>query len=222
MKGFQTIQVLPGLANGPMLADFDEVCTIINADVANTLTIGDYSALQVGDEFTVPFGPGQTLSVDGSTQLYGALPAGSQPITILKLPGATQLSGTSSQIPTSTPPKIATAVATSGNTVDLIGTALNPKKLPIQLLVCSMSSFVAAAAPSAFQVQDAIQDDASMVYVPLQVGLPSSGGICDPTITVPMQGATVPAKRKLQLSNGGGAGALHQCAAMVIYYLVGS
>ena len=222
MKAFQTIQVGPGLANGPMLADFGEVCTLINADIANTLIIGDYSSLQVGDEFTVPFGPGQSISVDGSTQVFAALPTGAQPVTVLKLPGTTQLGGSSAQIPTSTPPMVATAVATSGNTVDLVGTALNPKKLPIQMLVCSLSCFVAAAAPGGFNAQDAIQDDHGMAYVPMQVGLPSSGGICAPTLTVPMQGATVPAGRKLQVSNGGGTGVLHQCAAMVIYYLVGS
>jgi hypothetical protein len=216
---FETFDIIGGTP-ATLLVDIDEVATIVNADATNTLTIGDNHAIQPGDQKTVPFGPGQTLSTDGSQQIWGVI-SGTKALAILKFPGTVSLIGQSAQAPTGTPPKVASAVASSGNTVDIIGNALNPSHLPIQIVVAALSSFVAAAAPTAFNAQDSIQDTAGNTYIPLQVGLPSSGGICAPTLAIPFGNAVVPAGAKLQLNNGGGSGALHQCAAVVSYYLVG-
>ena len=218
---FQSLSLVSNPTVAYLLAAEGERCTLVNLDATNTVVIGDNNAVQVDDEMSVPFGPGQILAVDGSTDVYGTLQPGVA-LTVLKFPGATHIAGNTGQTPSQTPPKIATAIATSGATVDLIGGTgqPNPKGLPIQLLVCAVSTTVSAAAPSAMSGTDQIQDSTAVAYLPLQWSISSNGGNLFPTLAVPMYGAVVPAGRKLQIANSGGAGLVHQCAAMVAYYLV--
>jgi hypothetical protein len=217
---FDTITVTGGATVGTLLADVDEVCTLLNTDPTNFLVLSDVNSALPGDILTAPLGPGQVISVDGTSQIYGSALAGVS-IEVFKFPGSIQFSNVNALTPTQIPASFASNEAASGSTVDLVGFGLNPQKLSIQLILCSMSAVLYSASGPAISGTDAIQDDHGTVYVPLQVGLPSSGGVIAPTLALNMAGTVVPAGRRLQLVNGASiAGVVHQCAAMVSYYLL--
>lgn len=226
MGQFQTIPVVAGFP-AVLLADIDEVVTLVNSDSTNTVTLGHNVAVQVGDQASVPFGPSQVLTTDGSQRFFGVLSttiAGTI-VDVLKFPGVSQFTGSSPLAPSATPPSIATGVATAGNTVDLVGGTgnPNPNHLAIQLLTASIAPVLFGASPSAQNWQDQIQDSSGFPYLTAQVGLPSSGGICAPPVSQDLKGATVPKGKKLQLSNAGvSAGAVHVVSCTVVYYLVGA
>lgn len=221
MTDFQEVPVGgPGSPAATLLLEAGEPGTIVNTDTENTLTIGKTNDIQVGYQSTAPLYPGQALPFDGATDVYGIAPNGLT-INVLVLPGARGGPSGPSLSPSFNPSSIATATATAGSTVDVIGTALNPSKLSIQLLSAVMSVFCAAGSSATAQnLQDVLQDDHAFPYLTVQTGVPSGGGISDPTATLDYKGSLVPAGRKLQLVNGGGVGVLHQVSVTVLYYLV--
>ena len=223
---FATIKVTGIKRPATLLADYGEICTLVNSDAAITITLGHDNTVQPGDINSAPLGAGQVMSTDGSSQVYG-INTGVQSAIVLKFPGVVFLSGIGPS-PTITPPMVAVGSIGSGNTTDLIGGTgnNNPNNLSIQLLTVSISSFVSAGSVgSGFNVQDAIIDNQGGMWFQVQNGLPSSSApqLSPVNLWQDMKSALVPAGRKLQLSNGSGAGsALHQCSATVVYYLVGS
>lgn len=217
---FDVINVngLPGSAT--QLVDWGEAAVLINSDAVNSVMLDDRDTVSPGD-IKPTLGPTQTISFNGDTAVW-AIALTSQPVTMLKFPGGTQIGHPSAQSPTISSPMIAFGNVGSGNTTDLIGTVQNPGlKLAIQLLTCSISSLLAGVPSSGFNSQDVIQDDLSIPILGQQVGLPSAGGVIAPSLSQDMKNAVRGPGRKIQLANGGGGGPiLHQCAATVVYYLI--
>lgn len=220
---FRTIEVIGGTPTATLLADLDEVCTLVNADASNVLTISDVESAQPNDPLnTITLGPGQIMSSDGSGKIYGSAPP-NMGLNVIKLIGITQYGGASSQTPSVTSPSIATGTVSGSGSTDLIGGSgnPNPNKLAIRLLSATICPVLFGSSPTAQNWQDQIQDSTGFPYLTAQVGLPSTGGICAPPVTQDMKNAVVPANRKLQLVNGGVAsGAVHVTSATVVYYLV--
>lgn len=210
---FNTLPVVGGNP-ATLLAEFDEVCTIINSDSTNFVVLADNNAAQPTDQQIAPLGPGQYITLDGSSQCYGVTPQGVN-LTVFKYPGAVQL-GTTGVGPTATPGKLVSEVANAPGFVTLI----NAPSVPVQLISLTIS--VIAFGTAGFTGIDAIVDSAMQVYLPIEVGLPSAGGgPIFPSLSVTLPGVVMPAGRSLLLSNGGGgAGITHSCTAMVSYYLV--
>lgn len=204
--------------------------TIANLDPQNTVILGNNKEVQPKDHLTVPLGPGTAIPFSGINNVYGICMK-NQSAAVLVIPGATGWFGSTGQSPSSVPPSVAsTSIGSAGNT-PLIGAALNPNQLAIQLVSMSITSIAVTTSPaagqSAFTVEDGIYDSNGKQYLPCEIGLPGVaanqpyGAVNSNNMN--FNNTIVPAGLILNLVNGGAGGttSLRRCSGTVSYYLIG-